>query len=100
MTKTGEFCSKMIKVGYFAFIRELTGKKEENLVLDLTVGDLMNSLCNAYGAKFRDFCMDDERISRNVNILVNGKHIQHLEGDETPLEENDDISIFPLIGGG
>jgi len=90
----------MLKVGYFAHIRELTGKKEEILVLCPTVGVLMNSLCQAYGAKFRDFCMDGERISRNVNVSVNGKHIKHLREDETSLKDDDEISIFPLIGGG
>jgi len=90
----------MIKIGYFALIREMTGKKEETLGLFSTAGDLMNSLCDTYGAKFRDFCMDGKSISRNVNILVNGKHIQHLAGDETPLKDDDEISIFPLIGGG
>ena len=90
----------MIKVGYFAHVRELTGKKEETLCLSSTARDLMNSLCETYGAKFRDFCIDDGRISRNVNVLVNGKHIQHLGGDETPLKDDDEISIFPLIGGG
>ena len=93
----------MIKVGYFAHIRELTGKKEETFAVASTAIDLMNSLCEAYGAKFRDFCMDGEnheRISRSVNVLVNGKHIQHLGGDGTPLKDDDEISIFPLIGGG
>ena len=90
----------MIRVGYFAHIRELTGKKEESLTSHSTVRDLMNSLCQAYGAKFRDFCMDGERISRNANVSVNGKHIQHLGGDDTPLRDDDEISIFPLIGGG
>ena len=93
----------MIQVGYFAHIRELTGRKEETLAAASTAVGLMNSLCETYGAKFRDFCMDGEnreRISRNVNILVNGKHIQHLGGDATPLKDGDEISIFPLIGGG
>ena len=90
----------MIKIGYFALIRELTGKKEETLGHFSTVWDLMNSLCDTYGAKFRDFCIDGGRISRNVNILVNGKHIQHLAKEDTPLGDGDEISIFPLIGGG
>jgi MoaD family protein len=91
----------MIHVSYFAKIRELSGRKDENRVLEGTVLELMTSLCDAYGAKFRDFCMDGgNEISRNVNILVNGKHIHHLNEGGTVLNDGDDVSIFPLIGGG
>jgi molybdopterin synthase sulfur carrier subunit len=91
----------MIHVSYFANIRELTGRKNENRAEGGTVLDLMFSLCDAYGAKFRDFCMDGgDNISRNVNILVNGKHIHHLNEGGTVLKDDDDVSIFPLIGGG
>jgi len=95
----------MIHVGYFANIREMTGKKEDNIArvsAPYTVLALMNDLCAVHGKAFRDFCLDggDEKISRNVNILVNGRHILHIEGDDTPIKDGDDVSVFPLIGGG
>lgn len=95
----------MIHVGYFATLRELTGKKEENITgvpAPETVLALMLALCSVYGRAFRDFCMDEGggQISRCVNILVNGRHIQHINGGQTPLRDGDDVSIFPLIGGG
>ncbi len=93
----------MIHIGYFASIRELTGKKEETTASAETVLALMRRLCDAYGKAFRDFCMADgrdEKISRNVNVLVNGKHIQHLQNETTVLKDGDDVSIFPLIAGG
>ncbi len=93
----------MIHIGYFASIRELTGKKEEEAASAETVLALMRRLCDAYGRAFRDFCMEgggDEKISRNVNVLVNGKHIQHLANEATILRDGDVVSIFPLIAGG
>lgn len=95
----------MIHVGYFATIRELTGKKEENIVrvpAPETVLALVNGLCDVYGKDLRELCLDGgtEKISRNVNILVNGRHIHHIQEGETPLRDGDDVSIFPLIGGG
>jgi molybdopterin synthase sulfur carrier subunit len=33
-------------------------------------------------------------------LLVNGRHVQHLDGLETHLSEKDVLSVFPLIGGG
>ena len=96
----------MIHIGYFASIRELTGKKEEEAASAETVLALMRRLCDAYGRAFRDFCMEgggdekNEKISRNVNVLVNGKHIQHLANEATILRDGDVVSIFPLIAGG
>jgi MoaD family protein len=91
----------MIHVSYFANIRELSGMKDEDRARVGTVLELMSFLCDAHGAKFRDFCMDGgNEISRNVNILVNGKHIRHLNEGQTILEDGDEVSIFPLIGGG
>ncbi|MDR3353887.1 MAG: MoaD family protein [Synergistaceae bacterium] len=92
----------MIQVSYFAHIREMTGKKEESVATGGTVLDLMRALCGVYGARFRAFCMDggDSKISRNLNILVNGKHIHHLKEGLTPLKDGDAVAIFPLIGGG
>jgi hypothetical protein len=39
----------------------------------------MEDLCAKYGKVFRDFCMDRDKISRRVNILVNGHHMLHLQ---------------------
>ena len=90
----------MIHVGYFASIRVLTGKKEEEVACAENVLALMLRLCDMYGKAFRDFCMDGDKISWRVNILVNGKHTQHLKKEITVLKDGDDVSIFPLIAGG
>ncbi len=90
----------MIKVGFFAGIRTITGVKEVLMPVRPTLALLMKDLCAKYGRAFSDFCMDGEIISRRVNILVNGHHMLHLQKDETPLKDGDDVRIFPLIGGG
>jgi len=33
-------------------------------------------------------------------ILVNGRNVLDLQGYETKIEEEDEISIFPPVGGG
>ena len=58
---------------------------------------LMHDLCQKYGKQFTDLCMDGDKISRRVNILVNGHHMLHLEQDNTQLKDNDDVRIFPVI---
>lgn len=91
----------MVHIAYFATLRELTGKREEHFAGADTIHGLMLALCDKYGQPFRDFCMTpDGHISKRVNILINGKHILHLDNEATRLKEGDEVSIFPLIGGG
>lgn len=90
----------MIKVGFFADIRSMVGAREITMPLRPTLGLLMEDLNAKFGKNFRDFCMDGDKISKRVNILVNGHHMLHLQKDDTPLKDGDDVRIFPLIGGG
>ena len=87
----------MIKVGFFADIRTMVGTKEITMPLRPTLGLLMEDLNSKFG---KNFCMDGDKISKRVNILVNGHHMLHLQKDDTPLKDGDDVRIFPLIGGG
>ena len=90
----------MITVGFFAIFREITGTKEISVPVVPTIRDLMEVLSLRYGKAFRNLALEDGKISRQVNLLVNGKHIAHLQKDDTPLVEGDTVSVFPLIGGG
>ncbi len=90
----------MITVGFFAIFREITGTKEISVPVVPTIGELMKALSLRYGKTFRNLALEDGKISRQVNLLVNGKHIAHLQKDDTPLQEGDAVSVFPLIGGG
>ena len=90
----------MIKVGFFADIRAIVGTKETQMPLRPTLALLVQDLCLKYGKQFSDLCMDGDKISRRVNILVNGHHMLHLQKDDTPLKDWDDVRIFPVIAGG
>ncbi len=90
----------MIKVGFFADIRAIVGTKETQMPLRPTLALLVQDLCLKYGKQFSDLCMDGDKISRRVNILVNGHHMLHLQKDDTPLKDGDDVRIFPVIAGG
>lgn len=90
-----------MRVGFYADIRAMVGTKEITVPAPPTLLLLMKELNARFGKKFADFCMDGEdKISRRVNIWVNGKHMLHLQKEDTPLDDLDDVRIFPLIGGG
>jgi molybdopterin synthase sulfur carrier subunit len=87
-------------VRYFAFIRDYTGTKEVYIESSSNLRELLEKLCVRYGMKFRGRIFIGDRLKDDIIILINGRHIEHLNGLETYLEEKDEISIFPRIAGG
>jgi len=87
-------------VKYFAYIRDYTGAKEIEIDHCPTLYDLLLKLCDKYGVKFRNKIFADGNLSNEIIILVNGRNIVHLQGLDTCLSSNDEISIFPVVAGG
>lgn len=90
-------------VKYFAYIRDYTGEKQTNWTApaeDLAV--LLKQLSQKYGHKFRDAVFDEKEEDLNplIIIIINGRHVQHLDGIHTKLKSDDSISIFPVVAGG
>ena len=43
---------------------------------------------------------EDNNLLRRIHIFVNGRSIRYLDGLETVIGVDDDIAIFPPVGGG
>jgi molybdopterin synthase sulfur carrier subunit len=92
-----------VRVKFFTSLREITGKKEEEIQSPRTirVKELLASLSEKYGREFTDYLYDERgKVRTYIQILVNGRGINVLQGFETELEEGDTIAIFPPVGGG
>ncbi len=92
-----------VKVKFFTSLREITGKKEDEIQSPRTirVKELLDSLSKKYGRKFTDYLYDEKgKVRTYIQILVNGRGINVLQGFETKLKEGDTIAIFPPVGGG
>lgn len=87
-------------IRFFAFIRDYTGSKQISLEGCSDLRELMDMLCGKYGMKFRNKLFNGDRLSEDIIVMVNGRHIEHLQGLDTKLIENDEISIFPRVAGG
>lgn len=86
---------------YFATIRDLTGENEARLdPAPATLADLLESLAERYGGGFRGAVFDGAALSAAVMVLVNGHNACFTGGLETPLDDNDEVSLFPPVGGG
>jgi len=51
---------------------------------------------------FRELILNEDGTDKgdDVIIMVNGRHIEHLDGVATALSEKDYVAITPLVAGG
>jgi molybdopterin synthase sulfur carrier subunit len=90
----------MIKILYFATIRDYTKEKESSIDSVSSIREMLVLLSSRYGASFKAEVLEGDNISDRIIVLVNGKHIAHTGGQDTTLKEGDTVAIFPIIGGG
>ena len=91
-----------VKIKLFANLRETAGVSEIEFKGE-NIQDILESLLNKYPL-MQDLIFnnvgDKKEIRTYINILVNGNNIQHLEGLNTVLNEDDEVAIFPPVSGG
>jgi len=92
-----------VKVKFFTTLREIVGKKEEQIELSrsVTVEALLRQLSTTYGKDFEDYIYNElGNIRGHLQFLVNGNSVTALQGLKTKLREGDQIAILPPVGGG
>ena len=88
-------------IKYFADIRKLSGcEREEWTKAAPTLRVLLRELAEHHGASFQQRVVPGGELSSTMIILVNGQHIEHLRGVETPLGADDVVAVFPMVAGG
>jgi molybdopterin synthase sulfur carrier subunit len=89
-----------MKVIYFALLRDIAGKREEDWSRPAaTVGDLLHDLVAEYGPEFGRWLMENGDLNLAI-VLVNGHDVRGLQRLATPLAPSDTVTLFPPVGGG
>lgn len=91
----------MIIIKYFASVREYMGKKVDHIenIDNIRISELVEKLKGENG-KLSSLIMENGKFKRTYKILVNGRDLDFLDGENTIIKDGDIIAIFPPIGGG
>ena len=81
-------------------LRKLTNELEVVQAAGANVGEVINSLDQAFPGLKERIVDDAGNVRRFVNIYVNEDDIRFLEDKATAVKEQDEISIVPAIAGG
>jgi len=65
-----------------------------------TIDDLLTALETRFPGIKERLCDDQGKLRRFINFYVNSEDIRFLEGQETKLQEGDEVSIVPAVAGG
>ncbi|RLM56534.1 MoaD/ThiS family protein [Halobellus sp. Atlit-31R] len=89
-----------LQLRFFANFREAVGTKTISREYDVeTVGEVLVAL----EAEFEGLAgeiLDGGDVRPQVNVLLNGRDVEHESGTDTPIEPDDTLSIFPPVAGG
>lgn len=89
-----------VKAKFFAYFRDLFQGRERDVVLGEggTVRDALVILCDTPERRREIFQGDG--LKPHLIVMVNGVHVQSLQGLATPLSPGDILAVFPMLGGG
>jgi MoaD family protein len=93
-----------INIKFFAYLREIVGKKEIELEVDdhLDVENLLKVLSSKFGEEFSRYIVDDKtgKPRSYLQYLIDGRSASTLHGLKTELHDGSSFAIIPPVGGG
>jgi molybdopterin synthase sulfur carrier subunit len=87
----------MVRVKLFAMFRDEVGASVVDVDAD-TVGDALRTLQadNDLDGRF----LEDGRIRETVTVMRNGTVVARLDGPDTPVGDDDTLTVSPPVTGG
>ncbi len=81
-------------------LRRLTGGQSKVEVSGEDVGALITAVDSQFPGIRAKVLDDSGDVKRFINVFVNDDEIRTLQGLDTPVHENDKVSIVPAMAGG
>lgn len=89
-----------VKVRIPTPLQKLTQNQPEVEASGEDIRQLIEDLEKKFPGIKERLCDEKGSLRRFINIYVNEEDIRFLERDNTPLKDNDEVSIIPAIAGG
>ena len=90
----------MIKILIPYALRSFTERNAEMEVNGKTVGEALNALANIYPDIKTHLFADNGNLRDFINLFIDGKNINTMQGLDTPITDNSEVMIIPAIAGG
>lgn len=92
----------ILKVNLFATLRITTGLSSVEVEIEgpVTIRRLIDLVCAKTTAQLRDDLLEGDTIKKGTLLLVDGRNVLFLDGLETVVTEEQEITFFPPGGGG
>lgn len=81
-------------------LRQYAQRKTAVDVAARTVGEALQALTSENPELRKHLYSEDGKLRAFVNLYLNDEDIRYLEKENTPVRENDTLSIVPSIAGG
>lgn len=90
-----------MKIKVYATLRAIVGGASLDIEdRPMTAGQMLDQLFVQCPA-LRDEIFDPQgELTNAVHILLNGRDVRYIDGLETTITPNDDVRLFPPVGGG
>jgi len=91
-----------MKVKLYARIRQLAGAREVEIPAAAgdSVGEVLQRLVERYPKLDDAIWAADGSLAGHVAVLLDGRDVRHLKGEDTPIRDGQTLSVFPPVGGG
>jgi len=81
-------------------LRSFSERNAEAEVDGKTAGDVLSALINLYPDIKTHLFADNGQLRYFINLFIDGKNINTLQGLDTPVTDNSEVMIIPAIAGG
>jgi len=90
-----------MKIRLFPLVRDITKVTEFDIPAPETIMQLLYLLSEQYGKEMKNILLtEDSKVHPDMIVLLNGRHIEYVNGEESKLSDDDTVSFFSRIAGG
>ncbi|MFX1284269.1 MAG: MoaD/ThiS family protein [Promethearchaeota archaeon] len=90
-----------IKLSFFAILQTELGETQNITVEEpIRLQQVFDLFQSKKGERGSSFFIENDELKKGLTILIDGRNIHALDGLNTILDKNCDVSFFPVLAGG